>query len=173
MRNDIKKNEYVYYEKIIPSMSLASLLGIFIGLILGLLTGIVIIRPFEMMLMIISIGVLLIFSLILFFFLLSFRTLIIEINDEKIIVNIGLTHKVLFISDIYQIELINESKLNLFIRNSFSLFYSKVWYVPVVLNGIKIYVKHNSINQIYFISSKKPLELYSQIESILNKKKNE
>ena len=154
-------------------MSLASLLGIFIGLILGLLTGIVIIRPFEMMLMIISIGVLLIFSLILIFFLLSFRTLIIEINDEKIIVNIGLTHKVLFISDIYHIELINESKLKLFIRNSFSLFYSKVWYVPVVLNGIKIYSKHNSINQIYFISSNKPLVLYSQIESILNKKKNE
>lgn len=169
MRNDIKKKEYIYYEKIIPSVSIASLLGIFIGLIFGLLTGIVIIQPFGMIFMIISIVLLLIFSLILIVFLLSFRTLIIEVNDKNIILNVGFTRKDLLISDISRVELINESKMKLFFINSFSLFSSKIWYVPIVLDGIKIFVKHNSINQRYFISSKKSLELYSQIESLLNK----
>ena len=119
--------------------------------------------------MIISIVLLLIFSLILIVFLLSFRTLIIEVNDKNIILNVGFTRKDLLISDISGVELINESKMKLFFINSFSLFSSKIWYVPIVLDGIKIFVKQNSINQRYFVSSKKSLELYSQIESLLNK----
>jgi len=168
MRNDIKKNEYIYYEKIIPSVFIASFFGIMIGLALGLLTGIIIIQPFSRTFIMLSIVFSLIFSLILIFLLLSFRTLTIQINNEKIRVNFGLFNTDFFISDIYKVELIREYKVNLFFLFLFSQFSSKVWYVPFVLSGIKIYAKHNSKDEIYLVSSKKSLELYTQIEYLLN-----
>ncbi len=170
MRNDIKKNEYIYYEKIIPSAFIASFFGIMIGLALGLLTGIIIIQPFSRIFIMLSIVFLLFFSLILIFLLLSFRTLIIEINNEKIMVNFGLLKTDFLIFDIYRVELIREPKVKLFSLYFFSPFFSKVWYVPFVLSGIKIYAKHNSKDEIHVVSSKKSLELYTQIEYLLNKK---
>lgn len=169
MRNDIKKNEYIYYEKVIPSVFIASFFGIMIGLSLGLLTGIIIIQPFNRTFIMLSLVFLLIFSLILIFLLLSFRTLIIEINNDKVIVNSGLLNRIFFISDIYKVELIKEPKIKLFFLYLFSQFFSKVWYVPFVLSGIKIYAKHNSKDEIHVVSSKKSLELYTQIEYLLNK----
>ena len=173
MRNDIKKNEYIYYEKVIPSVFIASFFGIMIGLSLGLLTGIIIIQPFNRTFIMLSLVFLLIFSLILIFLLLSFRTLIIEINNDKVIVNSGLLNRIFFISDIYKVELIKEPKIKLFFLYLFSQFFSKVWYVPFVLSGIKIYAKHNSKDEIHVVSSKKSLELYTQIEYLLNKIKND
>ncbi|HJN59033.1 MAG TPA: hypothetical protein QF601_02785 [Dehalococcoidia bacterium] len=168
MRNDIKKNEYIYYEKLIPNAFIASFFGIMIGLSLGLLTGIIIIQPFNRTFIMLSIVFLLIFSLVLIFLLLSFRTLIIEINDDKVMLNFGLLNRDFFISDIYKVELIKEPKVKLFFLYLFSQFFSKVWYVPFVLSGIKIYAKHNSKDEIYLVSSKKSLELYTQIEYLLN-----
>ena len=84
-------------------------------------------------------------------------------------VNLGALNIDFFISDIYKVELIKEPKVKLVFLYLFSQFFSKVWYVPFVLSGIKIYAKHDSKDEIHVVSSKKSLELYTQIEYLLNK----
>ena len=54
MGNDIKYFKYIYYEKIIPSLISTNALRIILGLVFGLVTGIIISKPFDEVLMIFS-----------------------------------------------------------------------------------------------------------------------
>ena len=52
MGNDIKYFKYIYYEKIIPSLISTNALRIILGLVFGLVTGIIISKPLDEVLMI-------------------------------------------------------------------------------------------------------------------------